>query len=127
MIIYKKICVSLMLINNNVYTFLSGILISFSVNIFTSLCFEKSGFCKSWFMYLASLVYLLVSAICMYLAAKLSKFQNYIIGKHITDYEDKKSIVLDATKKNYKKWVAIYSITALMFVIGIVLLVFNFV
>ncbi|MBE5884790.1 MAG: hypothetical protein E7284_00075 [Lachnospiraceae bacterium] len=124
---YKKIFVPLMLINNNVYTFVSGIFISLSINIFTSLCFEKSKLYNSWFMYLASLVFLVASALCMYLATKLSKFQNYIIEKRVMDYEKKKSIVLDATKKVHTKWVVTYICTVLMVIVGILLLVFNFV
>lgn len=116
-----------MLINNNVYTFISGILVSLSINIFTSLCFEKSGLCASWFMYLATIVFLSASALCMYLAAKLSRFQNYIIEKHIADYESKKSIVLDATKDKETKWIIVYICTALMVIVGVSLLVFNFI
>ncbi len=124
---YKKIIVPLMLINNNVYTFLSGIFVSLSINIFTSLCFEKSSVYDSWFMYLASLMLLLASTLCMYLAAKLSKFQNYIIEKRIIDYENKKSIVLDATNKMHTKCVITYICTVVMVIGGTILLVFNFV
>ena len=116
-----------MLINNNVYTFISGILVSLSINVFTSLCFEKSGLCANWFMYLATIVFLLASALCMYLAAKLSRFQNYIIEKHITEYESKKSIVLDATKDKGSEWIIVYICTALMVIVGVSLLVFNFI
>lgn len=123
---YRNICMPLMLINNNVYTFLSGILISLSINIFTSLCFEKSSMCERWFMYLASLSFLVGSALCMYLSAKLSKFQNYIIEKRVIGYENKKSIVLDATKEKHAKWVLTYICTVVMIISGTILLVFNF-
>jgi len=63
----------------------------------------------------------------MYLAMKLSKFQNYIIEKRITDYEKKKSIVLDATKKAYTKWDTIYVCVVAMVFGGINLLVVNFI
>lgn len=124
---YKKIWVPLMLINNNVYTFISGIFVSLSINIFTSLCLEKSSLCVRWYMYLATIFFLAASALCMYLAAKLSGFQNYIIEKHIMDYENKKSIVLDATKDKQIKWIMIYFSTVLIFMAGVVLLVFNFI
>ena len=124
---YRKICISLMLINNNVYTFLSGILVSLSINIFTSLCFEKRSLCSSWFMYLASALFLLASALFMYLATKLNRFQNYIIEKRIIDYDNKKSIVLDATEKEYAKWVVSYICVAVMVIGGMILLVFNFI
>mgnify|MGYP001436650578 CR=1 FL=1 len=124
---YKKIFVPLMLINNNVYTFLSGIFVSLSINIFTSLCFEKSSVYDGWFMYLSSLMLLLASTLCMYLAVKLSKFQNYIIEKRIIDYENKKSIVLDATNKMHSKYVITYICTIVTVICGTSLLVFNFV
>ena len=78
-------------------------------------------------MYLATIVFLLASALCMYLAAKLSRFQNYIIEKHIMDYENKKGIVLDATRSNPTKWMITYVCTAIMVIAGVILLVFNFV
>lgn len=124
---YKKICVPLMLINNNVYTFISGIFVSLSINIFTSLCFEKSTLHVKWFMYLATIFFLAASASCMYLAAKLNGFQNYIFEKHIADYENKKSIVLDATKDQQNKWIIVYLCTALIFMVGVSLLVLNFI
>ncbi len=124
---YKRIFVPLMLINNNVYTFLSGIFVSISINIFTNLCFEKSRICDSRFMYLASIVFLLASALFMYLATKLSRFQNYIIEKHIFDYNSKKNIVLDATKQEDTRWVIIYICGAVMVISGIAFLILNFI
>ena len=78
-------------------------------------------------MYLASMVFLLASALFMYLAAKLSRFQNYIIEKRIIDYDSKKSIVLDATKKEHTKWIVIYVCEAVLVIGGVILLVFNFI
>ncbi len=124
---YKKIFVPLMLIDNNVYTFISGILVSLATNIFTSLCFEKIGFYTNGFMYIASLAFLISSALCMYISVKLSTFQNYIIEKRISDYEAKKIIVLDATKAIHLKWVIIYIITMFFSICGVLFLVFDFV
>lgn len=116
-----------MLVNSNVYTFMSGIFVSLSINIFTNLCFEKRGFFSTWHMYFATIVLLLASALCMYLAAKLSRFQNYIIEKHITEYENKREIVLDAAKDNKTKWIITYACTVCMVIVGAILLVFNFI
>lgn len=124
---YRKILVPFMLVNNSVYTFISGILVSLSVNIFTSLCFEKSSFCSSWYMYVASLAFLFSSASCMFVSAKLTRFQNYIIEKRITDFEMKKNIVLDATKGSRVNWTITYICTVLFFSSGIIFLVFNFI
>lgn len=68
--IYERICIPLMQINNNVYTFLSGILISLSTNIFTTLCFEKFELAKQWHIYLATLLFAASGAICIFLATK---------------------------------------------------------
>lgn len=124
---YQKIFIPLMMINNNVYTFVSGIFISLSTNIFTSLCFEKNDFYDKWFMYIATAVFLLASVLCMYLAAKLSRFQNYIIDKHITNYTGKVNIILEATKKEKNKWVIIYICFVILVIIGIGLIALNFV
>ena len=78
-------------------------------------------------MYLASIVFVLASALFMYLAAKLSRFQNYIIEKRIIGYDNKKSIVLDATEKEHTKWVVSYICVSIMLICGIILLVFNFI
>lgn len=124
---YHKICIPLMMINNNVYSFISGIFVSLSINVFTSLCVERYTLNDRWFMYLAALVFLLTSILCMYLAAKISRFQSYIIDKHIVNYEGKVGIVLDATQANKSKWVLIYFCFAFLIIIGSGLLVFNFV
>lgn len=124
---YKRVFVPLMLINNNVYTFVSGILVSLSINIFTNLCFAKSSLYTNWFLYLATIVFLLASALCMYLAAKLSGFQSYITVKRYTEYKDKETIVLGATKNKEKTWIMTYLFTVFMVISGGVLLVFNFI
>lgn len=124
---YRKICVPLMMINNNVYSFISGIFVSLAINIFTSLCIERCGLNDRWFMYLAVLVFLLTSILCMYLAAKLSRFQSYIIDKHIVNYEEKIGIILEATQVNKSKWILIYFCSVLLTIIGSGLLAFNFV
>lgn len=126
-ILYEKICVPLMLVNNNVYTFISGILVALSVNIFTSLCFEKADVYNYWHLYLSTLIFLSTSALCMYFAAKLSRFQNYIIEKRIINYSKKREIVLEATQNAYVKWIIIYIVQIIAFVFGIILLILNFI
>lgn len=126
-ILYEKICVPLMLVNNNVYTFISGILVALSVNIFTNLCFEKADVYNYWHLYLSTLIFLFTSALCMYFAAKLSRFQHYIFGKRIIDYSKKREIVLEATQKAYVKWIIIYIVQIIAFISGIILLILNFI
>ena len=124
--IYNRICVPLMLINNNVYTFISGILVALSINIFTSLCTARTDFTKGLYLYLSTVVFLAASAMCMYLAVSISRFQNYIIEKRIVDYDKRKGIVLDATRNELYKWVIMFLITIFAIWIGIGLLGMNF-
>jgi len=125
--LYEKVCVPLMLISNNVYTFISGIFVALSVNIFTSLCFEKSSIYSSWHLYLSTLIFLFVSALCIYLATRLSGFQNYIIQKCIIDYSKKRKIAVEATQSEYVKLTLIYILLLIMFIFGVALLILNFV
>jgi hypothetical protein len=126
-VLFKKVSVPLMMIHNNVYVFLSGIFVSLSINIFTSLCFERASLSKHWHLYLATLFFLLASALFMYIAAKISKFQNYIIEKRVIEHSKKHDIIIDATKNNRVKWVIIFALIVFIIIVGAVLLVMNFI
>lgn len=126
-ILYAKVCVPLMLISNNVYTFISGIFVALSINIFTSLCLEEYSICSSWHLYLSTLIFLFVSALCIYLATRLNGFQNYIIQKCIIDYTKKQKIAVEATQREYVKFTLIYILLLIMFIFGVALLILNFV
>ena len=110
--IYERICIPLMQINNNVYTFLSGILISLSTNIFTTLCFEKFELAKQWHIYLATLLFTASGAICLFLATKMTPYQNYIISKQIIDLSERRNVIRDATYG--RKWIWLLSCFALL-------------
>ncbi|MCD8377240.1 MAG: hypothetical protein LUB59_00465 [Candidatus Gastranaerophilales bacterium] len=123
----KKMLISIMLVNNNVYSFLGGIFVSLSTSIFATLCFERSDFMEAWYIYAAVLLFVITGALCMYLAAKLSKFQNYIMEKHITDYSKKRTIAEDASRENWGKWISVYMLTGLTGVGGVFMLAMNFI
>lgn len=106
--LFEKVCIPLMLIDNNVYAFLSGIFISLSTNIFTSLCFESFNIKTQWHLYISSLMLLFSGAIGMFLAAKITRYQEYFIIKQIRDTSMKREIVLDITQSNYIKWTWVY-------------------
>lgn len=106
--LFEKVCIPLMLIDNNVYAFLSGIFISLSTNIFTSLCFESFNLKTQWHLYISSLMLLSSGAIGMFLAAKITRYQEYFIIKQIRDTSTKREIVLDITQSNYIKWTLVY-------------------
>lgn len=124
--IYERICVPLMLINNNIYTFLSGILISLSTNIFTTLCFERFDLAKQWHIYLATLLFATSGAICIFLATKMTAYQNYIISKQIVDLSDRKSIIRDVTFQRKGTWVLSFFVLILSSLAGTALLILNY-
>lgn len=93
-----------MLINNNVYTFLSGVIISLAINIFSTLCIEKVGIDTGWHLYGSFVLYLVSGALFIYIATKIASYQNYIISKQIIDLDEKKGIIKDFEVKNATKW-----------------------
>lgn len=115
-IIYNRICLPLFFVNNNVYSFLSGILVSLATNIFTTLCFESE---QKIAYYLASIFFVVSSAICLYIATKVSGIQNYI---EKFNYENKKKILKDATKGEYRKWALIYLELLISIIVGVLFL-----
>lgn len=124
--IYERICIPLMQINNNVYTFLSGILISLSTNIFTTLCFEKFELAKQWHIYLATLLFAASGAICIFLATKMTPCQNYIISKQIIDLSERRNVIRDTTSEKKRTWVFSYFVLVVTTLAGTVLLVVNY-
>lgn len=124
--IFKKICVPLLCVNNNVYAFVSGIMISLATNIFATLCFQLLDLKSQLYQYLASFVFAVASAICLYVSTKTSAMQNYISSKKIRHLKDREKIISDVTATEYKKWIAVYSGLFVTIVIGVVLLLFGF-
>ena len=125
--IYEHICIPLMQINNNVYTFISGILISLSTNIFTTLCFEKFDFFEQWHIYLSTILFAISGAVCIYIATKMTGFQNYIISKQIIDPVERKEIIKDVTMKQRKLWLISFFVLISTAILATVLLIINYV
>ena len=115
-----------MLINSEVYTFISGIQISLSTNVFTTLCFEKFVLSTQWHLYLSTIMYAVAGALCIYLAYKMSGFQNYIKGKQILDPNERKAIVKDVTSAEYKRFSISYISLIISVLLGTVLLIINY-
>lgn len=124
--LFKKICIPLMLVNNNIYTFISGILISLSTGMFTTLCLEKSMiFCK-WHLYISVIFYLISGAICIYIATKTSSYQNYILANKIVMTKEKHEIVEDFETQNYKTWFIVFLLLFVSIVGGTIFLILNY-
>ena len=116
--IFDYICYPLLHINNNVYTFLSGIAISVSTNIFSTIVTDTIGFCSQWNLYVSVLSFLISGALLLYMAAKMMRFQNLAFSQNGW----KESIIKDATNSDYKKWILRFSLVILFTILGIVFL-----
>lgn len=124
--IYERICIPLMQINNNVYTFLSGILISLSTNIFTTLCFKEFDLAKQWHIYLVTLLFATSGATCIFLSTKMTPYQNYIISKQIIDLSKRRTVIKDVTSGKKRTWVFSFFVLFVTSFAGIALLVVNY-
>lgn len=121
--VFFVLCFPLLRVNNNIYTFLSGVAISLSTNLFSSICIDDIHYCNQWNLYLASLAFATVSAFLLFIATKLSGVQEFIrtCGRDY-DFNSKKRIVEEATSGEYIKWVIRYFILFSLLIAGIILL-----
>lgn len=115
-----------MLINNNVYTFMSGIVLSLSTGIITTLCLEKESFAISWHLYTSSILFTISGALFIYVASQITSYQVYISSKQIVIAEEKKSIVNDFEAHRYIFWLIIFLCLATTLLLGTVLLFVNY-
>lgn len=125
--VFNYVCVFLMLINNNVYTFISGILLSLSTGMVTTLCFEKTPFLESWHLYASSIIYTISGALFIYVATRITAYQNYIASKQIVDRTAQYEIILDFEAHRYRFWVYIFLGLFLTLIVGTVLLFLNYI
>lgn len=123
--VFKMICVPLIQVNNNIYTFVGGILVSLATNIFATLCFQEFDWQNQWYQYFAAIMFATASAVCLYLATKMSGVQNYINSKKKHPSE-RRRIIIDVTESEYWKWLIAFFLLFISIVIGIILLSFNF-
>lgn len=118
--IYNKICLYLLHINNNVYTFLSGIAISLATNIFTTICIDEHEFIAQWNLYLSTICFGLISAVLLYLATEISGFQNFAFNSADNfSKEQQRAIILEATENSYRKWTSIFILLLVLIILGI--------
>ena len=127
MMIYKNICIPLMQINSNIYGFFSGIFVSLAVEIFSSLIFEKFNFffLAQWHLFLATLFFTILGAICIWISVKVIPFQSYINVKQIFEKSKRVQIIIDATQSEIKKWIFNYLSLFIILLAGIGLLILN--
>lgn len=114
-----------MKINNNVYTFLSGIFISVATDLFTSLCFEQFAPQTQWPIYISIVAFAITSAMLIYFATKLSRVQNYI-SEH-QNIKDKNQILIESTKDKSTIWFLTYILCIIAFLASIIFMIIYFI
>lgn len=124
--LFKKVCIPLMLVNNNIYTFISGILISLSTGMFTTLCLEKSTFLSKWYIYIFVILYSISGAICIYIATKISSYQNYILANKIVTTKEKHEIIEDFEIQKQKTWLMLFVLLFFTLIGGTGFLILNY-
>ena len=126
--LFKKICVPLMLINDNVYTFISGIVIALATNIFTTLFMDKEKwhFISSWHMYVSVLLYLVAGGVCIGIAAKIGPYQDYMKKNDYVDAKKKRELLEGQCGKSLR-WLAAFLSFFLTIILGTVFFVLNYI
>ena len=126
-IIYKFICLPLLHINNNVYTFFSGIAVSVATNIFTTICIDDFPFSSQWNLYVASFSFTILSGLLLFIATKINGFQEFANNPGNEFNNQMKDIIIhEATEENYKSWVKRFFLVVVSLVVGIVFLATDF-
>ena len=120
--IYHNVCIPLMQISSNVYAFISGILVSLSTNIFTTLCFERFNLLTQWHQYISALFFVCSGAICMLISTKVVNFQTYISSRQIVDLEIKREVICDATEAQKTNWIFYFFSLVVSLIAGFVML-----
>lgn len=126
-IIYKFICLPLLHINSNVYTFFSGIAVSVATNIFTTICIDDFPFLCQWNLYVSSFSFTILSGLLLFIATKISGFQEFANNQGNEFNNHMKDIIIhEATEENYKSWVKSYFLVVVSLVAGIVFFAIDF-
>jgi hypothetical protein len=114
---FKLICVPLLQINSNFYSFLSGIMVSLSTAILFSLCSEPLDLSIQWHQFISLILFLITGIFCMSVATRTARFQNYLYKENIVEKERCTQIIEELTycslttksyKKNRFKWLFTY-------------------
>lgn len=128
-----------MSIHNNVYVFLSGIFISLSTNLLTSLCFEPKDETGYWCIYLTIVFSAISGAVFIIVATELTPLQERIKETLAVFKNDdiktgdpmqikrKKVLLIELTENRVKYWTVIYTILFLSTLFSIAFTILKFV
>ena len=125
--LFNAICMPCMFLNNNAYTFISGILLSLSTGTINTLCLEKTAFVRAWHLYASSVLYTVAGALMLYIASRLTAYQAYVTSEKIIDPEERKAIFVDFDGHKEAQWVWIFTALFVTLLGGTVLLFMNYV
>ena len=128
-----------MLIHNSVYVFLSGIFISLSTNLLTSLCFEPNNGIGYWCVFATIASSGVSGAMFIVVATELTPVQERI--KEILEIfrnddikngdplqkKRKKVLIIELTENRVKKWVLLFLVLLLSTMSSIVFTILQFV
>lgn len=106
---------------------MSGIAISLSTNIFTTICIDDISNYSQWNLFVSTIAFAIASATLLYMVAKMSGFQGFLDNtteNFDTNWKD--TIILDATKEDDRKWVIRFFALFIFLIIGIVFLATDF-
>ena len=137
-VIYK-VFLPFMRIHNSVYVFMSGILISLSTNLLTSLCFEPIDGKGYWCIYITIISSAISSAMFIVVATKLTTIQDGIKDTlSIFKNDDikagdplqtnrKKILLIELTENHAGKWIMMFLTLAVSTIASIVFTILKFV
>ena len=128
-----------MRIHNSVYVFVSGIFISLSTNLLTSLCFEPFNGDGYWCIYITIISSAVSSAMFIVVATKLTAIQDGIKDiLSIFKSDDmkngdplqivrKKSLLVELTESQAGKWIVMFLILSVSTIASIVFTILKFI
>lgn len=122
---FLKLYLPWLQIDNNVYSFMSGIFVSLATNIFTTLCFEEYIWSEQWHYYMSTIMFLIASAICLFIATKLNGIQGFINNLQ-TKPEDRKELLIEAVNSKHIQWFFAYFLLVISVVLGTIFLGYSF-
>lgn len=122
---FLKLYLPWLQIDNNVYSFVSGIFISLATNIFTTLCFEEYIWREQWHYYLSTFMFLIAGALCLYIATKLNGIQSFINTLQAKP-EDRKELLIEAVNAKHIQWFLAYFFLFISTILGVLFLGYSY-
>jgi len=133
---FKIICIPLLQLSSNIYSFFSGVLVSLSTSILIALCYEPFNISIQWNQFISMIMFFLSSISCMVISTRASRIQIYLNKENITEKDKRIQVIEDLThcsvtsefcKKNKIKWLFTYFCLFVSFIIAFFSLMLNWI